>query len=91
MNCIYLKSNKEITFEERRKRFEDWHHFNGFKFKEIPPDENGIMRWHVMHEMGEHWSKFQFYLTKQLLESTGNKLGKEHCGELDYWIEFTHI
>ena len=82
VNAEALAQMGDVSYEERRKRIETWwKEINKFKFSETKKD--GKIKWFVLHDMGERWSKFQCYMNKNLLEIVGSQVIDEECGHDD--------
>ncbi|MGI9567263.1 MAG: hypothetical protein ACR2LL_09665 [Nitrosopumilus sp.] len=89
INAETLTQVGDVSYEERRKRIETWwREINQFKFTETKMD--GKIKWFVLHDMGERWSKFQCHMNKNLLEIVGSQVIDEECGydDLSFHLVF---
>ncbi|MGI9566758.1 MAG: hypothetical protein ACR2LL_07065 [Nitrosopumilus sp.] len=90
INAETLAQMGDVSYEERRKRIETWwKEINRFDFTETKKDNEKI-KWFVLHDMGERWSKFQCYMNKNLLEIVGSQIIDEECGydDLSFHLVF---
>jgi len=89
INAETLAQMGDVSYEERRKRIETWwKEINRFDFTETKKGEK--IKWFVLHDMGEKWSKFQCYMNKNLLEIVGSQIIDEECGydDLSFYLVF---